>query len=678
MPRRSSLALLWLVVLLGIDGCVTPSGPPIAVPPPTPPAPAMPAEVDRSVPDLSALVGRRIVLDPGHSVEFPGTSSVTGIHEAELNLRVAEQLRGVLERAGATVLMTRSDARALDRASNSADLTRRAEFANARDAEVFVSIHHNADIVPESGKNDLEVYYKISDDGPSLDLARHMTAALARRARPEAAAKRLLPGNYKVLRLVTAPAVLLETSYLTHTNHAAFIASPEGVEAEALAIAEGLNHYFKNAPLTLGPVTLDPGSEGGPELLRIACTGPVPPVAASTRVLMNGVPVMGTAVARGHEVLWQPAAPFPNGPLVADVYVQNEMGAWSRVVAMVAVNRAPAAIVVEQRPASVADGSTVGLYARVLDRFGQPVADGTPVRASGYAAPMPTVDGVVAVYAKAPLAGPVVFETGAAAARHEVVRGTGPSVALSVRDARSSMAIPGALVIGDGRAVGTDAKGWAAVPPGVVRVLALGYEPAEGQLAAGERSLALIPLERGALHDVSIVIDPAYGGRAPGAIGPDGTRAADLNLEVARRVAQRLRAAGADVAMIRDGDIEVPESERIRLENRIAPSVYVRIAFAESTEVARAVDDSGRLAATGAAYVGHYPGSTTGVALATSIAGATGIPQVLPCYLYVVQQAGAPAVVVQPGDLPHAAYTRERLRDLGDRIYDGIAAHFRK
>lgn len=629
------------------------------------------------MPDLSAVAGRRICLDPGHSVEYGGTSSGTGVHEAPLNLAVALRLRDVLTAAGAEVLMTRADEHALDRSSNAADLAARAQFSNARGAEVFVSIHHNADITPGSTKNDLEVYYKISDDGPSLDLGQAMTHSLARRVRGDAPAKRLLPGNYKVLRMTAAPAVLLETSYLTDAAHAAFMATPEGIEAEALAIAEAVNTYFKRAPLTLGAPQLWADAAGGPEVLRVPFSGAVAPVPESVRVVVDGSVVDGAAAVAGGDIVWRPEAALPNGEHELEVYAQNARGAWSRVAAQLRVDRAPAAVAVEQRPAKAADGSPFALYARVSDRFGRAVADGTVVRWSG-GTTSATTGGVAAMYGRAPVAGPVTVEAGGVQVSYALVGGGSGASVLHIRDAKTKAPVAGANVIGGGSAVESDANGWVALVPGTVRVAKPGYVAVDVRVGAGEQTVSLNPVEGGVLHGKRIMLDPAYGGRMPGAIGPDGVRASDLNLAVTRRVAQRLREAGAVVTLTRDGDVEVPDSERVRLENRVAPDICVRVSFGELAEVARAVDSSGKLVDAGSAFVGHYPGSRTGIALASALGRATGITQVAPCYLYVVQQAGAPAVVVQPGDVKDSrAYEIGRLWDLGDRIYAGIVDFYR-
>ena len=141
---------------------------------------------------------------------------------------MALALRELLRAAGAEVVLTRVHT-ALE-ANRLSDLSSRPERASRMNAEAFISIHHNAHIVEGSDKNDLEVYYKLGDAGPSLDLAQCMMREMALRVRQDPDPKRLLPGNYKVLREARVPAVLMETSYMTQARNAAFMATRYGVE----------------------------------------------------------------------------------------------------------------------------------------------------------------------------------------------------------------------------------------------------------------------------------------------------------------------------------------------------------------------------------------------------------------------------------------------------------------
>jgi N-acetylmuramoyl-L-alanine amidase len=63
---------------------------------------------------------------------------------------------------------------------------------------------------------------------------------------------------------------------------------------------------------------------------------------------------------------------------------------------------------------------------------------------------------------------------------------------------------------------------------------------------------------------ITVVVDPGHGGTFSGAVGRDGTREADLNLDIGSRLARMLEGAGIDVVLTRDTDREVnsPPTDR--------------------------------------------------------------------------------------------------------------------
>ena len=78
-----------------------------------------------------------IVLDPGHGGVETGATGPTGLQEKDLTLDLARRLKSLLERQGATVVLTRDDDRVLP-------LDDRTAIANHNRAILFISIHLNA------------------------------------------------------------------------------------------------------------------------------------------------------------------------------------------------------------------------------------------------------------------------------------------------------------------------------------------------------------------------------------------------------------------------------------------------------------------------------------------------------------------------------------------------------
>ena len=109
-----------------------------AAPPPSP-APA----VAEGLPPLTPRpVFQTVVLDPGHGGEDVGVRTADGLEEKQLTLDIARRVRQRLEtRLGVRVILTRDEDRA-------AGLDERAAMANNSKADLFLSLHANAALVP--------------------------------------------------------------------------------------------------------------------------------------------------------------------------------------------------------------------------------------------------------------------------------------------------------------------------------------------------------------------------------------------------------------------------------------------------------------------------------------------------------------------------------------------------
>lgn len=91
------------------------------------------------------------MIDPGHGGKDAGTVSRRGLDEKSITLKVGLRLRDLIKkRLGKRVLMTR------DR-DEFIELGDRAKFANANNADLFVSIHVNSH--PQSSVKGIEVYH---------------------------------------------------------------------------------------------------------------------------------------------------------------------------------------------------------------------------------------------------------------------------------------------------------------------------------------------------------------------------------------------------------------------------------------------------------------------------------------------------------------------------------------
>lgn len=74
-----------------------------------------------------------------------------------------------------------------------------------------------------------------------------------------------------------------------------------------------------------------------------------------------------------------------------------------------------------------------------------------------------------------------------------------------------------------------------------------------------------------------IMVDPGHGGRDVGALGLTGLLEKDVNLELAKVLADRLRSEGYDVALTRSTDVFIPLSERSQMANQWGADLFVSV-----------------------------------------------------------------------------------------------------
>ena len=185
----------------------------------------------------------RICLDPGHGGDAHKRAykrGPTGVREAEMNLRIANYLRGLLTEAGAEVLLTREE-------DVEISLADRAAIANEWGADLFISLHHNA-IGGKPQVNRTTVWYHNDVDyRPSnLDLARYLcyglydSIALSQiTGIPLHSDQLMYESGFGILRHADVTAALTESSFFTNPEEEQRLRDPEYnlLEAHGLFIA---------------------------------------------------------------------------------------------------------------------------------------------------------------------------------------------------------------------------------------------------------------------------------------------------------------------------------------------------------------------------------------------------------------------------------------------------------
>ncbi len=169
-----------------------------------------------------------VVVDAGHGGHDPGTTSANGLREKDVNLDVATKLAGLLQQRGVSVVMTRSDDRY-------PELEERADIANRRNADLFVSIHSDSN--PDRSRQGFTVYVARAGSSEAHRIAGEINQALAATG---AESHGIREADYKVLVNTSGPAVLVELGYLSNLQDAARLRDGAYQNRLAQAIANGI------------------------------------------------------------------------------------------------------------------------------------------------------------------------------------------------------------------------------------------------------------------------------------------------------------------------------------------------------------------------------------------------------------------------------------------------------
>lgn len=183
-------------------------------------------------PSVGGLKGKRIVIDPGHGGYDPGAIGKSKTQEADLTLMSARLLATELSKAGAVVILTRSD-------NSYISLNKRVEISHYHFADAFVSLHYNS-AADQSATGLLTFYYGQKD----IKLADSVHSGLLQ-ANTGLKGGNVRYGNFHVLRENKQPAVLVELGFLSNPSDEITIKTNSFQSKAAAGITSGLAKYFQ-------------------------------------------------------------------------------------------------------------------------------------------------------------------------------------------------------------------------------------------------------------------------------------------------------------------------------------------------------------------------------------------------------------------------------------------------
>ena len=201
------------------------------------------------------IIEATVVLDPGHGGPIDtGAVGRNGLMEKDINLDVARATQIQLQDRGRSVVLSRTGDYAVP-------LSNRAAFADHLQADLMVSIHHNAPTPGESRTPGTEIFVQ-SGSHESARLGglvwEHLVGALlvfdvGWAAAPDAGVLTVLNSRgadaYGMIREPDTVTVLAELLYMSSAQEAGLMLTEEYVQVAATALADAIESYLTtNAP----------------------------------------------------------------------------------------------------------------------------------------------------------------------------------------------------------------------------------------------------------------------------------------------------------------------------------------------------------------------------------------------------------------------------------------------
>jgi len=205
-----------------------------------------------------ALVGKRIVLDPGHGGDDPGVTVSDGLlhwTEADLAFDIALRLEGRLAAAGMRVHLTRGPAP--DLAASNAD---RALLANSLGADLFISVHLDGYANPAA--EGVATYHYGTSHGVTSTVGERLAGLVQREivARTGMRDCHIHAKDWELLRLTRMPAVRVDAGYLTSPADRMRLADPLFRERIVEGLMAAVQRMYFSAELDVPTGSIDVSS----------------------------------------------------------------------------------------------------------------------------------------------------------------------------------------------------------------------------------------------------------------------------------------------------------------------------------------------------------------------------------------------------------------------------------
>jgi N-acetylmuramoyl-L-alanine amidase len=181
----------------------------------------------------------QIVIDAGHGGFDLGAHSRV-CEEKEVCLKTAERVKKHLLQRGYRVVMTRTR-------DEFVPLKKRAQIANLSQSQLLVSVHYNAAKNQEA--SGIEVYYYNQGEPWKAKCSKQVAELVLNKIVTDTGAhsRGVKGGNFCVIRETKMPSILVEGGFLTNPTERNKLCDSKYIDTLALALADGIDQYFKKS-----------------------------------------------------------------------------------------------------------------------------------------------------------------------------------------------------------------------------------------------------------------------------------------------------------------------------------------------------------------------------------------------------------------------------------------------
>lgn len=189
-----------------------------------------------------------VVIDAGHGGIDPGGVNKDGVQEKDINLQLAEKIKQLADQYHVRVLMTREkDELSGGKSDKRESLEYRARMANDNKADLFLSIHAEADPSPDNNGIHIWVAENNTHYAQCVEFGSDLTASLKGTYDTDPALRKRKENIY-VLHNTNMPAVLLSFGNISNEKDLSFIRKDDNQEKVARDVLEAIRTYGKAHP----------------------------------------------------------------------------------------------------------------------------------------------------------------------------------------------------------------------------------------------------------------------------------------------------------------------------------------------------------------------------------------------------------------------------------------------